>query len=74
MPPRGNEALDFTPILTHYLFLFTSILSIVRRLFPSRCSIDFATARLVHSVHLPNHLHRQMYASLSLLLLWLTAA
>ena len=30
MPPRGNEALDFTPILTHYLFLFTSILSIVR--------------------------------------------
>ncbi len=30
MPPRGNEALDFTPILTHYLFLFTSILSVVR--------------------------------------------
>ncbi|KAF8641199.1 hypothetical protein AX17_000834 [Amanita inopinata Kibby_2008] len=29
MPPRGNEALDFTPILTHYLFLFTSILSIL---------------------------------------------
>lgn len=30
MPPRGNEGLDFTPILTHYLFLFTSILSVVR--------------------------------------------
>ncbi|KAJ8518783.1 hypothetical protein ONZ45_g4219 [Pleurotus djamor] len=29
MPPRGNEGLDFTPILTHYLFLFTSVLSIV---------------------------------------------
>jgi SHO1 osmosensor len=29
MPPRGNEGFDFTPILTHYLFLFTSILSIV---------------------------------------------
>ncbi|KAG9222419.1 hypothetical protein CCMSSC00406_0002754 [Pleurotus cornucopiae] len=29
MPPRGNEGLDFTPILTHYLFLFTSILAIV---------------------------------------------
>ncbi|KAI0066513.1 hypothetical protein BV25DRAFT_1796930 [Artomyces pyxidatus] len=29
MPPRGNERLDFTPILTHYLFLFTSILAIV---------------------------------------------
>jgi SHO1 osmosensor len=29
MPPRGSEALDFTPILTHYLFLFTSILSIL---------------------------------------------
>ena len=30
MPPRGNsEGLDVTPILTHYLFLFTSILAIV---------------------------------------------
>ncbi|KAK2461507.1 hypothetical protein APHAL10511_005970 [Amanita phalloides] len=29
MPPRPNEALDFTPILTHYLFLFTSILGIL---------------------------------------------
>ncbi|THH20511.1 hypothetical protein EW146_g863 [Bondarzewia mesenterica] len=29
MPPRGNEGLDFTPILTHYLFLFTSILAVV---------------------------------------------
>ena len=29
MPPRGNEGLDFTPILTHYLFLFTSVLAIV---------------------------------------------
>ncbi|GLB35770.1 putative plasma membrane osmosensor that activates the high osmolarity glycerol (HOG) MAPK signaling pathway in response to high osmolarity [Lyophyllum shimeji] len=29
MPPRGNEGLDFTPILTHYLFLFTTILAII---------------------------------------------
>ncbi|TEB38724.1 hypothetical protein FA13DRAFT_395427 [Coprinellus micaceus] len=29
MPPRGSEGLDFTPILTHYLFLFTSILSAI---------------------------------------------
>ncbi|KAJ2934347.1 hypothetical protein H1R20_g2781, partial [Candolleomyces eurysporus] len=29
MPPRGNEGFDFTPILTHYLFLFTSILSVI---------------------------------------------
>ncbi|KAJ7606890.1 hypothetical protein FB45DRAFT_1068285 [Roridomyces roridus] len=29
MPPRGNEGLDFTPILTHYVFLLTSILAIV---------------------------------------------
>ncbi|KAF8973495.1 hypothetical protein BDZ97DRAFT_1900338 [Flammula alnicola] len=30
MPPRGaSEGLDFTPILTHYLFLFTSFLAIV---------------------------------------------
>ncbi|KAL5519556.1 SHO1 [Sanghuangporus vaninii] len=28
MPPRGNEGYDFTPILTHYLFLFTSILAV----------------------------------------------
>lgn len=30
MPPRGSsDGLDFTPILTHYLFLFTSVLSVV---------------------------------------------
>lgn len=29
MPPRGSEGLDFTPIVTHYLFLFTSILSVI---------------------------------------------
>lgn len=29
MPPRGNEGLDFTPILTHYLFLFTTALAVV---------------------------------------------
>ncbi|TFK26697.1 hypothetical protein FA15DRAFT_667176 [Coprinopsis marcescibilis] len=29
MPPRGSGGFDFTPILTHYLFLFTSILSII---------------------------------------------
>jgi len=29
MPPRGSEGYDFTPILTHYLFLFTSILSVI---------------------------------------------
>ncbi|KAG9314156.1 hypothetical protein JVU11DRAFT_4942 [Chiua virens] len=29
MPPRANDGLDFTPILTHYLFLFTTVLSIL---------------------------------------------
>jgi len=29
MPPRGTEGLDFTPIITHYLFLFTTILSVI---------------------------------------------
>ncbi|KAG2022738.1 hypothetical protein CC2G_000465 [Coprinopsis cinerea AmutBmut pab1-1] len=29
MPPRGSGSLDFTPILTHYLFLFTSILAVL---------------------------------------------
>lgn len=35
MPPRGSEGLNFSPILTHYLFLFTSILSVVRFLCPT---------------------------------------
>ena len=34
MAPRGNEGLDFTPILTHYLFLFTTVLSVVRTPLP----------------------------------------
>lgn len=38
MPPRGSEGLDFTPILTHYLFLFTSVLAIVSS--PPLDSID----------------------------------
>lgn len=29
MPPRGNEGLDFTPVVTHYLFLSTSLLAAV---------------------------------------------
>ena len=74
MPPRGNEALDFTPILTHYLFLFTSILSVVRSPFATSCVVDRALAWLVHSFHLTNHLNRPMYASFLLLLLSLTAA
>ncbi|KAF7965042.1 hypothetical protein HWV62_843 [Athelia sp. TMB] len=35
MPPRGNsEGLDFTPIMTHYLFLFTTTLSATVRPLP----------------------------------------
>ncbi|OCH87474.1 hypothetical protein OBBRIDRAFT_759682 [Obba rivulosa] len=29
MPPRGSDGYDFTPILTHYLFLFTTILAVI---------------------------------------------
>jgi hypothetical protein len=33
MPPRpSNERLDFTPILTHYLFLFTTVFAVVSSL------------------------------------------
>jgi uncharacterized membrane protein YagU involved in acid resistance len=33
MPPRpSNERLDFTPILTHYLFLFTTVFAVVSTL------------------------------------------
>jgi len=28
MPPRGSSGYDFTPLVTHYLFLFTSILAV----------------------------------------------
>ncbi|TFK41957.1 hypothetical protein BDQ12DRAFT_703420 [Crucibulum laeve] len=44
MPPRGNEGLDFTPILTHYLFLFTSILAVVSW-FIAFIAQAFATAK-----------------------------
>ncbi|KAH6916636.1 hypothetical protein BKA70DRAFT_1137816 [Coprinopsis sp. MPI-PUGE-AT-0042] len=29
MPPRGSAGFDVTPILSHYLFLFTSILAVI---------------------------------------------
>ncbi|PFH52335.1 hypothetical protein AMATHDRAFT_74381 [Amanita thiersii Skay4041] len=47
MPPRGNVSLDFTPILTHYLFLFTSILSILAW-FIAFVGQIVSTARLGH--------------------------
>ena len=46
MPPRGNEGLDFTPILTHYLFLFTSILAVVS--VPSYLGIE---RKISHRIH-----------------------
>ncbi|KAL1748946.1 high osmolarity signaling protein SHO1 [Schizophyllum fasciatum] len=45
MPPRGNEGLDFTPIVTHYLFLFTSILAFIAW-FTAFIGQIIATARL----------------------------
>jgi SHO1 osmosensor len=49
MPPRGNEGLDFTPILTHYLFLFTTILAIFAW-FIAFISQAIATAHFGHDV------------------------
>ncbi|KAG5716470.1 Protein SSU81 [Termitomyces sp. T112] len=48
MPPRGNEGLDFTPILTHYLFLFTTLLAIIGW-FVAFIGQIVTTARLGHS-------------------------
>ncbi|KAF9011072.1 hypothetical protein BDQ17DRAFT_1233640 [Cyathus striatus] len=45
MPPRGSEGLDFTPILTHYLFLFTSVLAIASWIV-AFVSQAFATAKI----------------------------
>ncbi|KAF8167483.1 hypothetical protein B0H34DRAFT_646255 [Crassisporium funariophilum] len=49
MPPRGSEGLDFTPILTHYLFLFTSILAIIGwfTAFISQCIATAQIGRVV---------------------------
>jgi len=47
MPPRGSEGLNFGPILTHYLFLFTSILSVLGW-FIAFISQAIATANLGH--------------------------
>lgn len=66
MPPRGNEGLDFTPILTHYLFLFTSILAVVR--FPAYTfkltPLTLHSGWLVCSLHIPGCCHRRTYVSL----------
>ncbi|KAH8099310.1 hypothetical protein BXZ70DRAFT_943222 [Cristinia sonorae] len=48
MPPRGSEGLDFTPILTHYLFLFTSVLAVIGW-FVAFVGQAIATAQLGHS-------------------------
>jgi len=56
MPPRGNEGLDFTPIITHYLFLFTTVLSGVRfTLFHASDDTDMSTGCMVPLIHLPVH-------------------
>ncbi|KAI0078870.1 hypothetical protein K474DRAFT_1706063 [Panus rudis PR-1116 ss-1] len=47
MPPRGSEGLDFTPILTHYLFLFTTILAVIGW-FVAFIGQAIATAQLGH--------------------------
>lgn len=55
MAPRGNDGLDFTPILTHYLFLFTTVISVVR--LPSPLPFNTLTTSLdsslgsLHSYH-----------------------
>ena len=65
MHPRGSQGLDFTPILTHYLFLFTTILAVVRlQSFPSPApSYPVSIARMVHRVHIPSYSNRSMYVS-----------
>lgn len=54
MPPRGSEGLDFTPISTHYLFLFTTILAVVCLNPPNFFNflLIASTASMVHRIHL----------------------
>ncbi|KAI0784960.1 hypothetical protein C8Q75DRAFT_776900 [Abortiporus biennis] len=49
MPPRGSEGYDFTPLLTHYVFLLTTILAIVGW-FVAFISQSVATAKFGHGV------------------------
>src|ERR1700712_2615165 len=53
---RGGDGYDFTPILTHYLFLITSVLAVVSpfvyRRFPEWLTICLAGG-MVHCVHRP---------------------
>ena len=60
MPPRGNnEGLDFTPILTHYLFLFTSILAVVSFIFIIlSLSPHRVIASMVYRFHRTSHRDR----------------
>ncbi|CAA7268034.1 unnamed protein product [Cyclocybe aegerita] len=48
MPPRANDGLDFTPILTHYLFLFTTFLAIAGwfTAFISQCIVTSQVGRI----------------------------
>lgn len=55
MPPRANDGLDFTPILTHYLFLFTTVLAVVRAPSVPEHSLTRPAARLVHCLHITSH-------------------
>ena len=61
MPPRGNDSFDFTPILTHYLFLFTTFLAVASSFFCFFLAPSFTTeftGWVVHSVYFPMHRQR----------------
>lgn len=69
MPPRGSEGYDFTPILTHYLFLFTTILALVRpkkiHSYRTRSYSDGLQGWLVPCVHLSGDSNSTAYVKSS---------
>jgi len=64
MPPRGSEGLDFTPILTHYLFLFTTILAVVcpQPLSLFNSLLTASTVSMVYRIHLTMYRNCSMSA------------
>jgi hypothetical protein len=60
MPPRGNQRFDFTPIVTHYLFLVTTLLAVasIPSYYRALQSSHFITDWLVYCVHLTMYRHR----------------
>jgi len=58
-PPRGSQGYDFTPVVTHYVLLFTFVLAIVRLVAVSPVEIYMLNA-VIRVGGMANSLHWAM--------------